>query len=54
MYRIPTYRMSMEDVKTRIFRYVFTYYNQMKVYTSNPDGLPPAVYRRMQMEKAVA
>ena len=28
------------------------YYNQMRVYTSNPDGLPPAVYRRMQMEKA--
>ena len=54
LYRIPTYRMTVEQVKTRIFRYVFTYYNQMRVYTSNPDGLPPAVYRRMQMEKAAA
>lgn len=52
LYRIPTYRMTMEQVKTRVFRYVFTYYNQMRVYTSNPGGLPPAVYRRMQMEKA--
>ena len=52
LYRIPTHRMTMEQVKTRVFRYVFTYYNQMRVYTSNPDGLPPAVYRRMQMEKA--
>ena len=52
LYRIPTYRMTMEQVKTRIFRSVFTYYNQMRVYTSNPDGLPPAVYRRMQMERA--
>ena len=30
----------------------YTYYNQMRVYTSNPDGLPPAVYWRLQMEKA--
>ena len=52
LYRIPTYRMTMEQVKTRVFRYVFTYYNQIRVYTSNPDGLPPAVYRRMKMEKA--
>jgi len=49
LYRISTYRMTMEQVKTRVFRYVFTYYNQMRVYTSNPSGLPPAVYRRMQM-----
>ena len=51
LYRIPTYRMTMEQVKTSVFRYVFTYYNQIRVYTSNPDGLPPAVYRRLQMEK---
>ena len=52
LYRIPTYRMTMEQVKTSVFRYVFTYYHQMRVYTSNPDGLPPAVYRRLQIEKA--
>ena len=47
LYRIPTYRMKRDTVKTIIFRYVFIYYNQMRVYTSNPDGLPPAVYRRL-------
>lgn len=52
LYRIPTTRMTMEEVKTRIFRYVFTYYNQIRVYTGNPEGLPPAVYRRMQLENA--
>lgn len=47
LYRLPTHRMKREDVKTIIFRYVFVYYNQMRVYTANPGGWPPAVYRRM-------
>jgi len=48
LYRIPTYRMKRDQVKSIIFRYVFIYYNQMRVYTSNPGGLPPAVYKRLQ------
>ena len=52
LYRIPTYRMTMEEVKTKVFRYVFIYYNQLRVYTSNPGGWPPAVFRRMQLELA--
>lgn len=52
LYRIPTYRMTMEEVKTRVFRYVFIYYNQLRVYTRNPGGWPPAVFRRMQMNLA--
>jgi transposase InsO family protein len=48
LYCIPTYRMTMEEVKSAVFRYVFTYYNQVRVYTGNPDGWPPAVYRRLQ------
>ena len=48
LYRIPTYRMTMEEVKSAVFRYVFTYYNQVRVYTRNPNGWPPAVYRRLQ------
>ena len=47
LYRIPTYRMTMEEVKSAVFRYVFTYYNQVRVYTRNPNGWPPAVYRRL-------
>ena len=52
LYRIPTYRMTMEEVKTRVFRYVFIYYNQLRVYTRNPGGWPPAVFRRMHMDLA--
>ena len=47
LYRIPTHRMTMEEVKSAVFRYVFTYYNQVRVYTGNPNGWPPAVYRRL-------
>lgn len=44
---LPTHKMTREEVKTIVFRYVFVYYNQMRVYTANPGGWPPAVYRRM-------
>lgn len=47
LYRIPTYKMKMDEVKAIIFRYVFVYYNRIRIYTSNPDGLPPAAYRRL-------
>lgn len=50
LYRIPTYKMKKEEVKASIFRYVFTYYNQVRIYTANPDGLPPIAYR-MLLEK---
>ena len=51
LYRIPTYKMKRDTVKRIIFKYVFTYYNQMRIYTSNPEGLPPAAYRRLYEEK---
>ena len=36
----------IEEVKSIIFKYVFTYYNPIRIHTSNPKGLPPAEYRR--------
>lgn len=45
IYRIAAYKLSREKVKTIIFRYVFTYYNRIRIYTGNPDGLPPVKYR---------
>lgn len=54
IYRIPAYRMKMEEVKTLIFRYVYIYYNQQRIYTSNPGGYPPAVYRALSQRKEVA
>lgn len=54
LYRIPTYRMKMSEVKTIIFRYVFIYYNKQRVYTTNPGGWPPVVYRQMAGTKVAA
>jgi len=45
LYKIPMHLMSKETVKTIVFRYVFVYYNRLRIYTRNPGGLPPAVYR---------
>ena len=54
LYRIPTHTMRRSKVETIIFRYVFTYYNTIRINTSNPGGLPPAAYRIMQSEEALA
>lgn len=54
LYRIPTHTMKRSKVETIIFRYVFTYYNTIRINTSNPGGLPPAAYRIMQPEEALA
>ena len=45
LYRLPVYKMPAEQVKDMIFRYVFVYYNRIRVYTANPDGLPPSIFR---------
>lgn len=47
-------RMKMSEVKSWIFKYVFTYYNTVRINTSNPSGLPPAEYRRMVHDEALA
>lgn len=52
LYRLPIHLMSKETVKTIVFRYVFVYYNRLRIYTSNPGGLPPAVYREKTITEA--
>ena len=52
IYRIPAYRMPMEQVKALVFRYVFVYYNRLRVYTANPGGLPPEAYRETALRPA--
>lgn len=54
LYRIPTHRMTMDEVRTVIFRYVFGYYNTIRVTSFNPDGLPPVVYREMYLSQGIA
>ena len=52
LYLIPTYRMKMLEAKSWILKYVFTYYNTVRIYTSNPSGIPLAEYRRMVLYEA--
>ena len=54
LYQIPTYRMEREEVKTIVFRYIFIYYNRIRLYTGNSGYLPPSEYRIKNCEKTVA
>ena len=50
IYQLDTTKLTVEKVKTIVWRYTFAYYNTKRVTTVNPDGLPPVIYR----EKAAA
>lgn len=52
LYRLRTERYPMAYVKTMIFRYVMIYYNRQRIYTANPGGWPPTVYRERQRRQA--
>lgn len=54
LYRIPTYRMTRNEVKTIIFRYVFGYYNTVRVTSFNPKGLSPAAYKELYLSQKTA
>ena len=56
IYRIAAYKLKREQVKSIIFRYVFVYYNRIRITSFNPGGLPPVAYRewaKSNMPKAV-
>ena len=40
----------MARVKSIVFRYIMTYYNRQRIYTADPGGLPPAMYRHSARE----
>ncbi|AHC16661.1 Mobile element protein [Salinispira pacifica] len=54
LYKMNTRKMSREQVKTVIWRYVMVYYNRKRISTVNEGGLPPAIYREkfVTQEKA--
>ena len=45
IYRISAYKLTRIQVKSIIFRYIFVYYNRIRVSSFNPGGLPPVAYR---------
>ena len=54
IYQIAAYKLPREQVKTIIFRYIFIYYNRVRIYTRNPLGLPPAKYREWAQAQTAA
>lgn len=52
LYRMHTKKMPMAQVKSIIFRYIMIYYNRQRIYTSNPGGWPPAVFRELTLPMA--
>lgn len=54
LYKIKTWQLPMTTVKSIIFRWVFSYYNNKRVYTSNEGGYPPSVKRKMYEESLLA
>lgn len=52
LYKIKTEQMSMSLVKSIVFRWIFTYYNRKRVYSSNEFGYPPSVKRDMHFAKS--
>ena len=45
IYRIAAYKLTREQVKSIIFRYIFIYYNRIRISSVKPGGLAPVAYR---------
>lgn len=54
IYKIDTTKLTVEQVKTIVWRYTFAYYNTKRVTTVNPGGLPPVAYREKTASVTVA
>ncbi len=54
LYRMNTTKMTVEEVKSVVFRYVMIYYNRKRISTVNPGGLPPSIYREKSAVTVIA
>ena len=45
IYKIAAYKLTRAQVKTVVLRYIFTYYNRIRICSVNPGGLLPVKYR---------
>jgi len=51
LYTISTEHYPMADIKSVIFRYIMVYYKRQRIYTTNPGGWPPAIYRERMLSQ---
>ena len=52
IYRISAYKLTRDQVKGIIFRYIFVYYHRIRISSVIPGGLPPAAFRVWARTKA--
>ena len=52
IYRIPAYKLTRDQVKSIIFRYIFVYYNRIRISSVNPGGMAPTAYREWAKKHA--
>ncbi|WP_198960788.1 MULTISPECIES: IS3 family transposase [unclassified Cohnella] len=52
LYKIKTEQYPMAHIKSIIFRYIMVYYNRQRIYTTNPGGWPPTIYRERMLSQA--
>jgi transposase InsO family protein len=45
LYRLPLSTLTREQVRRIVFRWIECYYNRERLYSANPDYMPPLVYR---------
>lgn len=45
IYQIDTTKLTVEQVKTIVWRYTFAYYHTKRITTVNPGGLSPVAFR---------
>ena len=46
IYKISAYKLTRDQVKSIIFRYIFVYYNRIRISSVNPGGMSPVVYKK--------
>ena len=54
IYRISAYKLTRDQVKSIIFRYIFVYYNRIRISSVNPGGMAPVAYREWAKSTAPA
>lgn len=54
IYRISAYKLTRDQLKSIIFRYIFVYYNRIRISSVNPGGMSPVAYREWAKSAATA
>lgn len=52
IYRLPLYKMTRAEVRSRVFEWIEGYYNRRRRHTSNAGNLPPLVKRELFTRQA--